>query len=42
MPTGSGGPPGCSRAALGVALLTVGVQTVRAALRDPVDALRYE
>ncbi|MEM9665737.1 MAG: ABC transporter permease [Bacteroidota bacterium] len=33
---------GAAAAALGVALLAVGVQTVRAALRDPVDALRYE
>jgi putative ABC transport system permease protein len=33
---------GAGGLALGVALLTVGYQAIRAALADPVDALRYE
>jgi putative ABC transport system permease protein len=29
-------------AALGIAVLTVGYQAIKAALRDPVKSLRYE
>jgi putative ABC transport system permease protein len=29
-------------AALGVALITVSYQAIRAAVKDPVDSLRYE
>ncbi len=32
----------CGGLALGVAMLTVGAQSVKAALANPVDALRYE
>ena len=32
----------CGVLALGIALLTVGAQSMKAALANPVDALRYE